>query len=122
MPARRSLTILKKHKFGGLACGQRLCIWNLPLESMALHQGEHVRCYVMAQGAEVDLHTPHWHGNTVVINGMRTDVAELLPMSMKVADMFPDAVGTWYHCHVNDHISAGMLARYRVEPQTVPHL
>ncbi|HSJ85615.1 MAG TPA: multicopper oxidase domain-containing protein [Anaerolineales bacterium] len=90
---------------------------NLPLESITMHKGEHVRWYVMAQGTEVDLHTPHWHGNTVVINGMRTDVAELLPMSMKVADMVPDAVGTWYfHCHVNDHISAGMLARYRVEP------
>lgn len=90
---------------------------NLPLEWMTMRRGEHVRWYVMAQGTEVDLHTPHWHGNTVVINGMRTDLAELLPMSMKVADMVPDAVGTWYyHCHVNDHITAGMLARYRVEP------
>jgi FtsP/CotA-like multicopper oxidase with cupredoxin domain len=90
---------------------------NLPLESMTMHKGEHVRWYVMAQGTEVDLHTPHWHGNTVVLNGMRTDVAALLPMSMLVADMVPDAVGTWfYHCHVNDHITAGMLARYRVEP------
>lgn len=90
---------------------------NLPLEMMTMHKGEHVRWYVMAQGTEVDLHTPHWHGNTVVLNGMRTDVATLLPMSMVVADMTPDAVGTWfYHCHVNDHITAGMLALYRVEP------
>ena len=90
---------------------------NLPLESVTMHKDEHVRWYVMAQGTEVDLHTPHWHGNTVVLNGMRTDVATLLPMSMIVADMVPDAVGTWlYHCHVNDHITAGMLARYRVEP------
>jgi FtsP/CotA-like multicopper oxidase with cupredoxin domain len=90
---------------------------NLPLDTMTIHKGEHVRWYVMAQGTEVDLHTPHWHGNTVVINGMRTDVANLLPMSMLTADMVPDAVGTWlYHCHVNDHIAAGMLARYRVIP------
>lgn len=90
---------------------------NLPLESMTVHKGERVRWYVMAQGTEVDLHTPHWHGNTVVFNGMRTDVVNLLPMSMIVADMTTDAVGTWFfHCHVNDHISAGMLARYRVEP------
>ena len=90
---------------------------NLPLETMAMHKGEHVRWYVMAQGTEVDLHTPHWHGNTVVLNGMRTDVAVLLPMSMLTADMVPDAVGTWfYHCHVNDHITAGMLARYQVAP------
>ncbi len=90
---------------------------NLPLDTMTMHKGERVRWYVMAQGTEVDLHTPHWHGNTVVLNGMRTDVANLLPMTMVVADMVPDAVGTWfYHCHVNDHISAGMLARYRVDP------
>ena len=90
---------------------------NLPLETMTMHKGERVRWYVMAQGTEVDLHTPHWHGNTVVWNGMRTDVANLLPMSMIVADMVPDDVGTWfYHCHVNDHIIAGMLARYQVLP------
>jgi len=52
-----------------------------------------------------------------VLNGMRTDVATLLSMSMVVADMVPDAVGTWsYLCHVNDHIPAGMLQSYRVEP------
>ena len=46
---------------------------------------------------------------------MRTDVAELLPASMMVADMIPDDPGTWlFHCHVNDHILAGMLTRYDV--------
>jgi hephaestin len=47
--------------------------------------------------------------------GMRTDVLELLPASMKTADMAPDAPGTWLlHCHVNDHIAAGMSTRYQV--------
>jgi hephaestin len=47
--------------------------------------------------------------------GMRTDVVALLPATMVVADMTPDDPGTWlYHCHVADHISAGMLARYLV--------
>jgi hephaestin len=87
---------------------------NLPL--MRMRKGEHVRFYLMGMGTEVDLHTPHWHGNTVAVMGMRSDVAELLPASMKTADMVPDAVGTWlYHCHVNDHITAGMMARYVVE-------
>ena len=37
--------------------------------------------------------------------------------SMRVADMVPDNPGTWlYHCHVNDHIGAGMLARFSVVP------
>jgi FtsP/CotA-like multicopper oxidase with cupredoxin domain len=88
---------------------------NLP--GLTMKAGQRVRWYVIAQGTEVDLHTPHWHGNTVTINGMRTDVAELLPMSMKVADMVPDDVGTWlFHCHVNDHIIAGMQAKYTVTP------
>jgi hephaestin len=48
---------------------------------------------------------------------MRTDIVELLPASMKVLDMIPDNPGVWlYHCHVHDHIDAGMLARFRVEP------
>jgi len=82
---------------------------------MTMRKGERVRWYVMSMGTEVDLHTPHWHGNTVTVNGMRMDVVTLLPASMIVADMVPDDVGTWlFHCHVNDHIRAGMLTRYRV--------
>jgi len=86
---------------------------NQPMITM--HRGEHVRWYVMSMGTEVDLHTPHWHGNTVTVNGMRMDVVSLLPATMVVADMVPDDVGTWlFHCHVNDHIRAGMLTRYTV--------
>ena len=86
---------------------------NQPMITM--HRGEHVRWYVMSMGTEVDLHTPHWHGNTVTVNGMRMDVVSLLPATMVVADMVPDDVGTWlFHCHVNDHITAGMLTRYKV--------
>jgi hephaestin len=86
---------------------------NMPMP--VLHKGEHVRWYVMSMGTEVDLHTPHWHGNTVTVGGMRMDTVNLLPATMVVADMVPDDAGVWlFHCHVNDHISAGMLARYRV--------
>jgi FtsP/CotA-like multicopper oxidase with cupredoxin domain len=88
---------------------------NQPLEALTMKKGERVRWYLMGMGTEVDLHTPHWHGNTVTALGMRTDVVNLLPASMVVADMVPDDVGTWlFHCHVNDHISAGMITRYRV--------
>ena len=54
-------------------------------------------------------------GNTVTSNGMRSDMIQLLPGMMMVSDMVPDDPGTWlFHCHVNDHIAAGMLSRYRV--------
>jgi manganese oxidase len=88
---------------------------NLP--GLTMRKGERVRWYVMAMGTEVDLHTPHWHGNTVLSGGMRTDVVSLLPATMLTADMVPDDVGTWmFHCHVNDHITAGMLSLYTVTP------
>jgi len=88
---------------------------NLPLLSM--YQNERVRWYLLGMGSEPDLHTSHWHGNTVMHQGHRTDVVELLPAAMKVADMRPKNPGIWmYHCHVNDHMREGMSARYEVLP------
>lgn len=79
--------------------------------------GTKVRWTVMSMGNEVDLHTPHWHGMTAVVNGMRTDVVSLLPAEMSIADITPDEVGTWlYHCHVNDHLAAGMVTTVKVTP------
>ena len=95
------------HSMNGFVYG------NLP--NLTVKLGEHVRWYVMAMGTEVDLHTPHWHANTVIVNGMRMDALPLLPANMVIADMTPDAAGTWlFHCHVNDHITAGMMATYTV--------
>jgi hephaestin len=86
---------------------------NQPLPTM--RKGQRVRWYTFSLGTEVDLHTPHWHGNTVTTNGMRSDMIQLMPGMMTVSDMVPDNVGTWlFHCHVNDHILAGMQTRYRV--------
>jgi FtsP/CotA-like multicopper oxidase with cupredoxin domain len=86
---------------------------NLP--GLDMTAGQRVRWYLMGMGSEVDLHTPHWHGNTVVVAGMRTDVSNLLPATMQVADMVADDPGSWlFHCHVNDHILAGMQARYQI--------
>jgi hephaestin len=51
----------------------------------------------------------------VIANGMRTDMESLLPGMMMTADMVPDNPGIWlFHCHVNDHIAAGMQMRYEV--------
>jgi manganese oxidase len=49
--------------------------------------------------------------------GMRTDVAQLLAGGMQAGDMVMDDPGIWlFYCHVNDHILAGMQARYQVTP------
>ncbi len=82
--------------------------------------GERVRWYLMASTG-FEIHTPHWHGNTVQISHMRTDVTALLPMTMVVADMVPDNPGIWlFHCHVANHLRMGMQSRYEVRPASAP--
>jgi FtsP/CotA-like multicopper oxidase with cupredoxin domain len=88
---------------------------NMPL--IDVHRGERTRWYVMTTMSDFDFHAPHWHGETVTINGMRTDTAQLGPMGMVVADMLPDDPGVWlFHCHLNIHLEAGMVARFRTLP------
>lgn len=88
---------------------------NLPM--LTMRKGERVRWYLMSNSNEEDVHGAHWHGQTAVANGMRTDTVPLGPMAMTVADMIPDSVGTWlFHCHVNDHFEGGMQALFQVTP------
>jgi manganese oxidase len=88
---------------------------NMPVPRM--RKGEHVRWYLLTLGEGFNFHTPHWHGNTVLVGGQRTDVVNLGPASMITADMVPDNVGTWlFHCHVSDHMDSGMVAEYQVLP------
>ena len=90
---------------------------SMPLAAMTIRKGQHVRWYLMSSTNDFDFHAPHWHGNTVILNGMRTDVAQLSMMQMATADMIPDDVGTWlFHCHVSFHNEEGMAIRYRVDP------
>jgi FtsP/CotA-like multicopper oxidase with cupredoxin domain len=89
----------------------------LPLRDLTMRKGEHVRWYLFSGINDFDFHTPHWHGNTVVINQMRTDVTFMAPMQMVTADMVPDDPGTWLlHCHVSFHNAQGMTTRYAVTP------
>ncbi len=86
---------------------------NLP--GLVMNKNERIRWYLIGMGTEVDLHTAHWHGETVLHQGRRKDVVELLPASLTYADMIASNPGKWlYHCHVTDHITAGMIATYRI--------
>jgi len=77
--------------------------------------GEKVRWHLVALGNEEDNHTIHWHGQTVLHLGRRTDVVELMPASMITVDMVTRSIGNWlFHCHVNDHMIAGMSTRWSV--------
>lgn len=85
------------------------------LPGLVMKRGDRVRWYLFGT-TNFEVHAPHWHGNTVIANHMRTDVTNLLTMQMVTADMVPDNPGIWlFHCHVGPHILAGMQGLYRVE-------
>jgi FtsP/CotA-like multicopper oxidase with cupredoxin domain len=85
------------------------------LRGLVMNNGEKVRWYLLGMGNEVDLHSAHFHGKTVLYNSRRTDVVELMPASMATVDMKADNPGTWmFHCHVADHIAAGMVTTYTI--------
>ena len=84
---------------------------------MTMKKDERVRWYLVALGEQFSVHSPHWHGNVVLQDGKRTDVVELMQAQMLTVDMVPDNPGTWmFHCHIDDHMDAGMSAMYKVEP------
>jgi hephaestin len=97
-----------KHAINGYIFG------NLP--GLVMKQGEKVRWYVFSMGSEVDLHSPHWHGNGVIESGHRKETIMLLPSVTVVADMLANNPGTWmFKCNVGDHLEAGMMSLYTVE-------
>ncbi len=96
-----------KHAINGYIFGN--------LQGMVANKGDRVRWHLIGMGSEEDIHTAHWHGKTVLSSGHRTDVIELLPNTMRSVDMTANNPGTWlYHCHVTDHITAGMITRYTI--------
>ncbi|MFN3920305.1 MAG: multicopper oxidase domain-containing protein [Methylohalobius sp.] len=45
------------------------------------------------------------------------NLSMLLPAQMISADMLADNPGEWlFHCHVSDHIDAGMATTYQILP------
>jgi manganese oxidase len=88
---------------------------NMPL--LTMKKGERVRWYMVTIGEGLNFHTPHWHGNVVQVAGRTTDVISLAPAQMETVDMVADNPGTWMmHCHLDEHMQAGMMALYKVEP------
>ena len=85
------------------------------LKGITMDKGDKVRWHLLGMGNEVDIHSAHWHGEVVSYQHQYTDVIELLPASMKSVDMVAENVGTWmFHCHVADHIKAGMTMEYQI--------
>uniref|UniRef100_A0A672PA71 ferroxidase n=1 Tax=Sinocyclocheilus grahami TaxID=75366 RepID=A0A672PA71_SINGR len=72
----------------------------------------------MKVGDKVDIHTAHFHGHSFdykVSGTHRADVFDLFPGTFQTVTMRPLYSGNWLlHCHVTDHIQAGMETTYTV--------
>ncbi|XP_032201856.1 ceruloplasmin isoform X2 [Mustela erminea] len=90
------------------------------LQGLTMHVGDEVNWYLMGMGNEIDLHSVHFHGHSFGYQhrGIYTsDVFDVFPGTYQTLEMFPRTPGIWLlHCHVTDHIHAGMETTYTVLP------
>ncbi|XP_063162686.1 ceruloplasmin [Candoia aspera] len=90
------------------------------LNGLTMHVGDKVNWFLSGMGNEVDMHTAHFHGHSFSYKYNRTfrgDVYDLFPGTFQTVEMLPKYPGTWLlHCHVTDHIHAGMETTYTVLP------
>ncbi|XP_035190299.1 ceruloplasmin isoform X1 [Oxyura jamaicensis] len=91
------------------------------LHGLTMHVGDKVSWYLMGMGNEIDIHTAHFHGHSFDYKQTgvyRADVFDLFPGTFQTVEMIPQNPGIWLlHCHVTDHIYAGMEATYTVLPK-----
>ncbi|KAM5220957.1 hephaestin isoform 2-T2 [Ctenodactylus gundi] len=91
------------------------------LRGLTMYQGERVAWYMLAMGDDVDLHTVHFHAESFLYqNGQsyRADVVDLFPGTFEVVEMVASNPGSWLlHCHVTDHVHAGMETLFTVLSQ-----
>ncbi|XP_046948492.1 hephaestin isoform X2 [Lynx rufus] len=91
------------------------------LRGLTMYQGERVAWYMLAMGQDIDLHTIHFHAESFLYrNGesYRADVVDLFPGTFEVVEMVASNPGTWLmHCHVSDHVHAGMETLFTVLSQ-----
>ncbi|XP_010129612.1 PREDICTED: ceruloplasmin-like, partial [Buceros rhinoceros silvestris] len=91
------------------------------LHGLTMHVGDTVSWYLLGMGNEIDIHTAHFHGHSFDYKQTgvyRADVFDLFPGTFQTVEMTPENPGTWLlHCHVTDHIHAGMETTYTVLPK-----
>ncbi|KAL2094395.1 hypothetical protein ACEWY4_009114 [Coilia grayii] len=88
------------------------------LRGITMVKGETVQWHLMGMGNEVDIHTVHFHAETFIYKmaqSHRADVFDLFPGTFKTIEMVAENAGTWLlHCHVADHIHAGMETTFTI--------
>lgn len=88
------------------------------LEGLTMHVGDKIYWHLIGLGNEADIHTMHIHAHSFTyVRGatFHSDVYDLFPGTFKTVEMIARVPGTWLlHCHVTDHIHAGMEVLYTV--------
>nr|XP_033813684.1 ceruloplasmin [Geotrypetes seraphini] len=88
------------------------------LQGCVMHVGDEVNWYLIGMGNEVDIHTVHFHSHSFEYKrtgAFRSDVFDLFPGTSQTLEMSAKYPGTWLlHCHVTDHIHAGMETTFTV--------
>ncbi|KAF1378555.1 hypothetical protein PFLUV_G00191770 [Perca fluviatilis] len=89
------------------------------LHGLVMMEGQKVDWYLLGMGNEVDLHTVHFHAETFTYKTdlvHRADVFDLFPGTFQTVEMVAGNPGTWLlHCHVSDHIHAGMETTFTIQ-------
>ncbi|KAF5914585.1 hypothetical protein HPG69_007971 [Diceros bicornis minor] len=90
------------------------------LQGLTMRVRDQVNWYLMGMGNEIDLHTVHFHGHSFQYKHRgvySSDVFDIFPGTYQTLEMLPMTPGIWLlHCHVTDHIHAGMETTYTVLP------
>jgi len=94
-----------KHSINGYMFGN--------LMGINLTVGRQAAWHVEALGDVLNVHTPHWHGNTLLHAQQRVDVINVLPAQTRSLVMSVDNPGTWvHHCQTLNHRDMGMIVKY----------
>ncbi|CAM4556627.1 unnamed protein product [Leuciscus chuanchicus] len=84
------------------------------LHGLNMKEKDKTEWYLLGLGNEVDMHTVHFHGQSFIYkmdHSHRADVYDLFPGTFQTIELTAGIPGQWLlHCHVTDHIHAGMEA------------
>ncbi|XP_069825746.1 ferroxidase HEPHL1 isoform X1 [Dendropsophus ebraccatus] len=95
------------------------------LHGLTMTEGEKTNWYLLGMGNEVDMHTVHFHAQSFLYKKDKThraDVFDLFPGTFQTIELVAGNPGTWLlHCHVSDHIHAGMETTFTVKKKSGKH-
>ncbi|XP_030056055.1 ferroxidase HEPHL1 isoform X1 [Microcaecilia unicolor] len=94
------------------------------LHGLRMTEGEKTNWYLLGLGNEIDMHTVHFHAQSFLFKTQkehRADVYDLFPGTFQTVELIAGNPGTWLlHCHVADHIHAGMETTFTVHSKPAP--